>query len=205
MRCRTNRGGGRAGWSGTPAQMQALNPLLVMLLIPFNNVVLYPALRRCGIEVTAVAADGLWASCSRASHGSSRAVIQLAIDGGDAVSIALAGPALCVADVRRGAGVGDRPRIRLQPGSAVDEGRDHELLDLSVTFGNLWVLMTNAAVRNDAVTARDCGHRPHRERVPDVLLRGVRVRRRACCSRCMPAVIRCRITTVLRDVSNRRD
>ena len=25
-----------------PAQMQALNPLLIMLLIPFNNVVLYP-------------------------------------------------------------------------------------------------------------------------------------------------------------------
>lgn len=25
---------------------------------------------------------------------------------------------------------------------------------LSVTFGNLWVLMTNAALRNDAVTAR---------------------------------------------------
>ncbi len=28
------------------SQMQALNPLLVMLLIPFNNLVLYPALRR---------------------------------------------------------------------------------------------------------------------------------------------------------------
>ena len=26
--------------------MQALNPLLVMLLIPFNNLVLYPALRK---------------------------------------------------------------------------------------------------------------------------------------------------------------
>ena len=31
-----------------PSQMQALNPLLVMLLIPFNNLVLYPALRRAG-------------------------------------------------------------------------------------------------------------------------------------------------------------
>jgi hypothetical protein len=27
------------------SQMQALNPLLVMLLIPFNNLVLYPALK----------------------------------------------------------------------------------------------------------------------------------------------------------------
>src|SRR5260370_7280673 len=33
-----------------PSQMQALNPALVMLMIPFNNVVLYPALRRAGGE-----------------------------------------------------------------------------------------------------------------------------------------------------------
>ena len=37
-----------------PAQMQALNPLLVMALIPFNNFVLYPALRRYGFEPTAL-------------------------------------------------------------------------------------------------------------------------------------------------------
>jgi POT family proton-dependent oligopeptide transporter len=33
-----------------PAQMQALNPLLVMLLIPFNNLVLYP---RCAARLRA--------------------------------------------------------------------------------------------------------------------------------------------------------
>ena len=36
------------------AQMQALNPALVMILIPFNNLVLYPALRRFGFEPTAL-------------------------------------------------------------------------------------------------------------------------------------------------------
>src|SRR5256885_13154813 len=36
------------------SQMQALNPALVMLLIPFNNLVLYPALRRPGYEPTAL-------------------------------------------------------------------------------------------------------------------------------------------------------
>jgi POT family proton-dependent oligopeptide transporter len=35
-----------------PAQMQALNPALVMLLIPFNNLVLYPAISRFGYELT---------------------------------------------------------------------------------------------------------------------------------------------------------
>ncbi|MBA2269878.1 MAG: MFS transporter, partial [Chthoniobacterales bacterium] len=36
------------------SQMQALNPLLVMLLIPFNNLVLYPAMKRFGYEMTAL-------------------------------------------------------------------------------------------------------------------------------------------------------
>ncbi len=35
-----------------PAQMQLFNPMLVMLLIPFNNMVLYPALRKIGFEPT---------------------------------------------------------------------------------------------------------------------------------------------------------
>ena len=34
------------------AQMQAFNPALVMILIPFNNLVLYPWLRRRGWEPT---------------------------------------------------------------------------------------------------------------------------------------------------------
>ena len=42
-----------------PAQMQALNPLLVMLLIPFNNIVLYPALRAHGLRTHRAAAHGL--------------------------------------------------------------------------------------------------------------------------------------------------
>jgi hypothetical protein len=34
------------------AQMQALNPALVMILIPFNHLVLYPALRHLSVDVT---------------------------------------------------------------------------------------------------------------------------------------------------------
>jgi POT family proton-dependent oligopeptide transporter len=36
------------------SQMQSVNPLLVMMLIPLNNLVLYPALRRVGVEPTPV-------------------------------------------------------------------------------------------------------------------------------------------------------
>ena len=39
----------------SPAQMQALNPMLVMLIIPFNNIVLWPALRRRGKEPSQLA------------------------------------------------------------------------------------------------------------------------------------------------------
>ena len=67
--------------------MQALNPLLVMLLIPFNNLVLYPALRRLGFEPTAlrrmgagIAFSGLsWIVVGRRCSSSSTAATPLSI------------------------------------------------------------------------------------------------------------------------------
>ena len=53
--------------------MQALNPLLVMLLIPFNNLVLYPALRRTGLRTDRAAPHGLGHRCSPALRGSAPA------------------------------------------------------------------------------------------------------------------------------------
>ena len=69
-----------------PAQMQAINPLLVMLLIPFNNLVLYPALRRAGIEPTALRRMGLGIALTGAAWVGA-GVIQLWLDGGQQVSI----------------------------------------------------------------------------------------------------------------------
>src|SRR5580704_291941 len=69
-----------------PSQMQALNPLLVMLLIPFNNLVLYPALRRAGFEPTALRRMGAGIAFS----GLSWIVVgtmQLAMDAGHALPI----------------------------------------------------------------------------------------------------------------------
>ena len=65
-----------------PAQMQALNPVLVMLLIPFNNLVLYPWLRRLGCEPTALRRMGFGIAFSGLAWIAAGA-IQLAIDGGD--------------------------------------------------------------------------------------------------------------------------
>jgi POT family proton-dependent oligopeptide transporter len=68
------------------SQMQALNPALVMLLIPFNNLVLYPVLRRFGYEMTALRRM----TAGIAFSGLSWIVVgamQLALDGGNAFSI----------------------------------------------------------------------------------------------------------------------
>ena len=111
-----------------PAQMQALNPALVMILIPFNNLVLYPALRRLGVEPTALRRMGFGIAFSGLAWIAAGA-IQLALDGGDAGVDRLAGAALRAAHLRRGTGVGHRPRVRLQPGARVDEGRDHGVLE----------------------------------------------------------------------------
>ncbi|MDR7295773.1 POT family proton-dependent oligopeptide transporter [Pelomonas aquatica] len=68
------------------SMMQALNPLLVMLLIPFNNLVLYPALERMGLKVTALRRMG--AGIALAGFAWIAAgVLQLWLDEGATVSI----------------------------------------------------------------------------------------------------------------------
>ena len=42
---------------------------------------------------------------------------------------------------------------------------------LSTTFGNLWVLITNATVKNPSVLSRIAATGVEPERLPDVLLR----------------------------------
>jgi POT family proton-dependent oligopeptide transporter len=139
-----------------PAQMQALNPLLVMLLIPFNNLVLYPGLRRVGIEPTALRRMGLGIAFSGLAWVVV-ALLQLRIDGGERVSILWqAGPYLLLTfgEVLVSA-TGLEFAYSQAPASM--KGIIMSFWSLSVTFGNLWVLVTNSAVRNDAVLARITG------------------------------------------------
>jgi POT family proton-dependent oligopeptide transporter len=141
------------GWLVTePAQMQALNPLLVMILIPFNNLVLYPALRRLGLEPTALRRMGAgiaFAGVAWIAAG----VLQLWIDGGDLVSIkwqVLPYALLTFGEVLVSA---TGLEFAYSQAPAALKGVIMAFWSLSVTFGNLWVLITNATVRNDAVLA----------------------------------------------------
>ncbi len=142
------------GWLvTTPAQMQALNPLLVMLLIPFNNLVLYPALRKMGFEPTPLKRMGYGIAFSGLAWIFA-GVIQLMIDGGDPVSIAwqvLPYALLTFAEVLVSA-TGLEFAYSQAPASM--KGVIMSFWLLSVTFGNLWVLITNATVRNPDVMAK---------------------------------------------------
>ena len=133
-----------------PAQMQALNPALVMILIPFNNLVLYPALRRLGYEPTALRRMGSGIAFSGLAWIAA-GLIQLAIDGGDPVSITwqmLPYALLTFGEVLVSA-TGLEFAYSQAPLSM--KGVIMAFWYLSVTVGNLWVLLVNASVRNDEV------------------------------------------------------
>ena len=133
------------------SQMQALNPLLVMLLIPFNNLVLFPALRRSGIAVTAlrrmtsgIAFSGLaWVVVG---------FMQLVLDHGTAFTITwqmLPYVLLTMGEVLVSA---TGLEFAYSQAPLAMKGALMSFWLLSDTIGNMWVLVVNAGVRNTAVT-----------------------------------------------------
>jgi POT family proton-dependent oligopeptide transporter len=133
------------------SQMQALNPLLVMLLIPFNNVLLYPALRRQGFEPTALRRMGAGIAFSGLAWVAV-GVMQLALDAGEALSIAwqiLPYALLTLGEVLVSATGLEFAYSQAPPPM---KGAIMAFWSLSVTVGNLWVLLVNAGVRNETVT-----------------------------------------------------
>ncbi len=137
-----------------PAQMQALNPILVLLLIPFNNVVLYPLLRKWfGYEPTALRRMGFGIAFSGLAWIAAGA-IQLGIDGGDPMSITwqvLPYALLTFGEVLVSA---TGLEFAYSQAPATMKGVIMAFWYLAVTVGNLWVLLVNASVRNEAVIAR---------------------------------------------------
>ena len=135
------------------AQMQALNPLLVMLIIPFNNLVLYPLVRRLGYEPTALRRMG-WGIAFAGIAWILAGLIQLQIDSGARTS--LAWQAWPYALLTFGEVLVSATALEFAYSQAREsmKGVIMAFWYLASTFGSLWVLLTNVAVRNDAVTAR---------------------------------------------------
>ena len=134
-------------------QMQALNPLLVMMIIPFNNLVLYPALRRMGFEPTALKRMG-WGIVFSGFAWIVAGAIQLHIDSGAPTSLAwqtLPYLLLTFGEVLVSA---TALEFAYSQATQAMKGVIMAFWYLASTFGSLWVLLTNAAVRNDTVISR---------------------------------------------------
>jgi proton-dependent oligopeptide transporter, POT family len=156
-----------------PAQMQAFNPFLVMLLIPFNNIVLYPWLRRRGWEPTSLRRM-TWGIAFAGVAWIIAGAIQLSIDGRrEWVLVEFAGlPGGLPIDN------GERlnilwqvlPYALLTFGEVLVSATGLEFAysqaplamkgvimsfwNLTTTVGNLWVLLANAGVRNETVRGK---------------------------------------------------
>jgi len=133
-----------------PAQMQALNPLLVMLLIPFNNIAVFPLLRKLGWEPTALRRMTAGIALSALSWVAI-GTIQVVMDGGTPVSMAwqiLPYALLTMGEVLVSA-TGLEFAYSQAPSSM--KGVIMAFWSLAVTVGSLWVLIVNASVKNEAV------------------------------------------------------
>ncbi|MGN7919244.1 MULTISPECIES: oligopeptide:H+ symporter [Lysobacter] len=142
---------GEGGARAAASQMQAINPLLVMLLIPFNNLLLYPALRRIGLQPTPLRRMGFGIAISGLSWIVA-AVLQLYMDAGHPMSLAwqvLPYVLLTLGEVLVSA---TALEFAYSQAPHAMKGVIMALWYLTSTFGNLWVMLTNAAVRNEAVT-----------------------------------------------------
>jgi POT family proton-dependent oligopeptide transporter len=133
-----------------PAMMQALNPLLVMLLIPFNNFVLYPLLERAGLRITALRRMGAGIAFSGFAWivaGS----IQVWLDNGHIVTILwqmLPYALLTFGEVLVSA---TGLEFAYSQAPAAMKGIITAFWQLSVTIGNLWVLLANNSIRSETV------------------------------------------------------
>lgn len=134
------------------AQMQALNPALVLILIPFNNLVLFPMLRKSGVAVTPLrrmTMGILFSGLAWIVIG----LIQLQMDGGTPMTIVwqvLPYALLTFGEVLVSA-TGLEFAYSQAPQSM--KGVVMSFWNLTTTIGNLWVLVMNAAVRTDGVSS----------------------------------------------------
>ncbi len=134
------------------SQMQALNPMLILLLIPFNNLVLYPALRHIGIETTALRRMGFGIFFSGLAWIAAGA-IQLMMDTGAPTS--LAWQILPYALLTFGEVLVSATGLEFAYSQAPKamKGTIMSFWYLAVTMGNVWVLVVNAGVRHESVNA----------------------------------------------------
>ncbi len=133
------------------AQMQALNPLLIMMLIPFNNIVLYPLLRRMGFDPTPLRRMG-WGIAFAGMAWIIAGFIQLNMDSGAETSLAWQFWPYLLLTFGEVLVSATALEFAYSQATTAMKGVIMAFWYLTSTFGNLWVLLTNALVRNETVT-----------------------------------------------------
>ncbi len=137
-----------------PAQMQLFNPMLVMMLIPFNNIVLYPWLKKLGFEPTTLrrmTAGILFSGLSWIAVAS----IQVYMDEtGDKLSILwqiLPYALLTFGEVLVSATGLEFAYSQAPPAM---KGVIMSFWNLTTAVGNLWVLLVDAGIRKKSVISQ---------------------------------------------------
>lgn len=138
-------------WFKQAAQMQALNPILVMLLIPFNNVVLFPFFKKIGKELSQLKKMTLGIGFA----GLSWLLIgwfQLRIDSGESLPVLLQSWPYLV--LTFGEVLVSATGLEFAYSQAPMKMKSviMSFWLLSVTAGSLWVVLINATVKSQAVT-----------------------------------------------------
>ncbi|HEX4854650.1 oligopeptide:H+ symporter [Arenimonas sp.] len=138
------------GWFASPSQMQALNPLFVMMLIPFNNLVLYPALRRFGFNPTPLRRMG-WGIAFSAVAWVIAGAIQLQLDAGANLSIGWQTWPYLLLTFGEVLVSATALEFAYSQAPHAMKGVIMAFWYLTSTFGGLWVLLTNVTVRHPTV------------------------------------------------------
>ncbi|TMQ05109.1 MAG: POT family MFS transporter [Deltaproteobacteria bacterium] len=134
-----------------PSHMLALNPALVMILIPFNNLVVFPWMRRRGWEPTAlrrmttgIALTGLsWVIV---------AIMQLRLDAGTQFSIVWQVAPYVVLTLGEVLVSATGLEFAYSQAPPAMKGTLMSFFNLTVAIGSLWVLLANASIKRPAVT-----------------------------------------------------
>jgi POT family proton-dependent oligopeptide transporter len=135
-----------------PSQMQAFNPFFVMILIPFNNLVLYPLLRRRGYEPTSLRRM-TWGILFSGVAWIVVGALQIAIEGGgEKLNILyqiFPYVLLTFGEVLVSA---TGLEFAYSQAPLQMKGVIMSFWNLTTTIGQLWVLLVDAGIRTDRVT-----------------------------------------------------
>ncbi len=139
-------------WFTNVSQMQALNPLLVVMLIPFNNLVLYPFLARHGFNISPLRRMAVGIAFSGVAW-IGVGLIQIMLEQGQPVSIlwqVIPYIILTTAEVFVSA---TGLEFAYSQAPLRMKGVIMSFWSLSVTVGSLWVLLVNGFVKSDSLAA----------------------------------------------------